>query len=88
MKNPEERKPVHVVRCRECDGFHRINIKETIIGIGPTPPEPIPDEFYSVLFRREIKCPKTGDTFIPAEDDWLHLTEDEFHRRFPGNRNI
>jgi hypothetical protein len=54
-----------------------MKIKETIIGPSPLP-EPLPDEFRSKLFRSEIECPKTGETFIPAEDDWLHLTEQEF----------
>jgi hypothetical protein len=30
------------------------------------------------------ECPKTGKLFDATEDDWLHLTEAEFHLRFPG----
>ena len=76
MGNPEESKTIHVVHCRECDGYHRFNIKTTIVGHFPA--ELIPDDFASTLFRRELECPMTHKTFVPAEDDWLHLTEQEF----------
>lgn len=28
------------------------------------------------------KCPETNKTFTADREDWLHLSEDEFHRRF------
>jgi hypothetical protein len=36
---------------------------------------------------QSIECPVTKKTFTASEDDWLHLTEEEFHSRFPGNRS-
>jgi len=84
----ENRKPIHIVHCRECKGYHRINLKMSTIGIDPAP-EPIPetlmDEMRKKFFRSEIRCPKTKETFIPAEDDWLHLTEQEF-QALPKNK--
>ena len=77
MENVDKQKPIHLVHCRECQGYHRINIKMTVIGDFPTT-ESLPDRFYDKLFRGELKCPKTGETFIAAEDDWLHLTQAEF----------
>jgi hypothetical protein len=80
MGKQGEHKPIHVVRCRECSGYHRINLKKTLIGDGPAPdiPDSLINEAWKRCFSSEIKCPKTGDTFIPTEDDWLHLTEQEF----------
>lgn len=89
MGNSEESKTVPLVHCPECSGHHRINIKLTTYGIGPVepPPEALPDKFLNKLFRSELQCPKTKRSFTPDDDDWLHLTEDEFHRRFPGRRS-
>jgi hypothetical protein len=88
MSRPQEQKPVHVVHCRECNGYHRIGIKVTTIGIefAPDIPEEYWDKARAKLFRTEIRCPETKESFIAAEDDWLHLSEEEFHVRFPGNR--
>jgi hypothetical protein len=86
MGNADEQKPIHLVHCPECKGYHKSNIKVTTYGIGPLPPDLLPDEFQSKLFSGPIECRATGKTFIPTEDDWLHLTEDEFHRRFPDYR--
>lgn len=81
MSISEDLNKVHVVHCRECDDYHRMNIKATSIGNGPV--ERLPDELLVKLFRCEIKCPKTGETFVAAEDDWVHLTEQEFEKRCP-----
>lgn len=51
-----------------------MKVNVTTIGDGPAPPS-IPDE---LLFKSSpIKCPKTGEYFVPAQDDWLHLMMDE-----------
>ena len=36
---------------------------------------------------RPIECPVTNKIFTASGEDWLHLTEEEFHSRFPGNRS-
>jgi hypothetical protein len=43
------------------------------------------DESFS--HSRPIECPLTQKEFMAEEDDWLHLTEEDFHSRFPGNRH-
>jgi hypothetical protein len=82
MSNSDEQKMISLVHCPECKGYHKINIKLTTYGSGPPPP-PLPAEFRNKLFSASINRPATSKSFIPSEGDWLHLSEDQFHRRFP-----
>jgi hypothetical protein len=76
-------KAIHMLRCHVCNGYHRIKI--TLVGEALNAEEMPPPE---MLFPcGPTKCPKTGKSFDVTEDDWLHLTEEEYHARFPGNHS-
>jgi hypothetical protein len=76
-------KTVHLIACPICGGQHRVHIKH----YGPPlAPEDMPT--IEMIFQSgETKCPKTGETFYADADDWEHLTEGEYHRRFPGTHS-
>lgn len=74
---------VHLLYCPHCLGYHRLHIKQLSVG-GELRPEEMPS--LEMLFPTgPTKCPQTGKVFDAVEDDWLHLTEDEYHQRFPGS---
>ena len=83
---PEDIKTVHMVRCPFCKSYHRVDVKVTTFGIWPTS-EGLPS-IEELLVSKPTICPFTNQSFDSDEDDWLHLTEEEFHERYPGHRSI
>ena len=82
---------VHMVRCPFCSTYHRFSVKLKSIG-GNLPPKDVIRFMKATLdesFKdgQSIECPVTDKIFTASGDDWLHLTEEEFHSRFPGNRS-
>src|SRR5437868_3927665 len=70
----QEPKTVHLMLCRVCDGYHRVNIRR--IGAELDELGMPPDEMMFPAGKH--KCPRTGEVFYGAVDDWLHLTEREY----------
>jgi hypothetical protein len=80
---------VHMVRCPFCTAHHRMDLKLMSFGVGL--PSKDLDRFMKEAlqesFNSPIECPVAKKSFTPDEDDWIHLTEEEFHSRFPGHRS-
>jgi hypothetical protein len=82
----KELKTIHLLHCRSCNGFHRFGFKITTYGRtsasdDPEPlGEPLGEEFFPCGKRT---CPKTGEIYYAAQEDWLHLTEREFDLGVP-----
>ena len=89
MRQPFDEKTVHLVQCPFCKTYHRVRLRVTSFGEGPTP-ENMPEmlgKINQLLESKPSECPATKKTFTADADDWLHLTEEEFHRRAPGSRS-
>ena len=84
MSGSDKARTVHVVLCPFCSGYHRVNIKLAVVGNGKLTQEDMPP--IEILFPSPspTKCAKTGKMFKATDRDWLHLTEEEFHLRYPG----
>jgi len=70
----EEPKIVHLLRCRVCNGYHRFNLKhfgEKFAESEMPPPD-------MIFHGGRMGCPKTGEIFYAALDDWAHLTKREY----------
>lgn len=87
MEKTKEEKPIHIVHCSSCDGVHRFSLKHTVIGNAVAPDLELPSE-STLLESAPFQCPVTGKDVRVCDAEWEHLTEEEFHVRFPGNRNI
>jgi hypothetical protein len=74
----EESKTVHLLLCRVCNGYHRVNVKQVGEELADSEmPQP------EMLFPGgRMGCPKTGEIFYAALDAWVHLTEREYDLRF------
>jgi len=83
MSDSEHAKTVHMLLCPFCKGYHRVHIKHSSIG-GELAIEDMAAPLAMLFAPGPTRCPKTGKTFDATEDDWLHLTEEEFYRRYPG----
>jgi hypothetical protein len=77
---------VHLVHCPFCKAYHRVRLTHTAIGDASLDVE-LPSEEEVLHQFRQQECPKNHETFEAAEDDWLHLSEDEFYRRYPESRS-
>jgi hypothetical protein len=92
MTESDFQKTVHMVRCPFCNGYHRVRLKLTSFGDPPSPPPEILQEMFrsanESMETNPTECPVTNRPFTPDKHDWLHLTEEEFHRRYPGNRRM
>jgi hypothetical protein len=90
MSELYDQQTVHLVRCPFCSEYHRIRLKLT--SFGKLPPNAIDDhlrfiDINALLESKPTECPATKKTFMPDPEDWLHMSEEEFHRRFPGSRS-
>lgn len=80
-------KNVHMVRCPFCNEYHRFRLMMTTVGQFPLPDnlEDLVGPVNEMIESSPVECPITKQTF--TADEWLHLTQDEFHQRFPGTRS-